>query len=161
MPIFDFRCACGLEREEIVRDSEEIVTCACGSKMAPHTVVRFAVVGPVFSGMEDMERAVLGPTRMRRGERFRGAADIERFERDNGLSRSSAAEIRHFHDQNHEEALTVQRVEREGGSQGVADYTLKKEITEKTGWGDSQYNRWKEHTDVAAAAAERDPSLVA
>lgn len=161
MPIFDYHCACGRRREEIVKDSDEIVACQCGQTMRPRTVNRFAIVGPVFSALEDMERAILGTTRMARGERFRSGADIERYERDNGLSRSSAAEIRDMHEFHHEEELQVTRAAEIGGSQGVADYTLKQEVTEKTGWGDAQYHRWKDHTDAASAAADADPSLVA
>lgn len=162
MPLFDYTCGtCGFEEEELVDDAAVVLPCACKGSRRARTVARLHVVGPVFSGMEDFEKATLGVQQMKAGVRFRGAKDIEKWEHERGLERASAAEIARMHEFNHDESNTMKRVEREGGTQAVQDYALRTEVQERTGWSDSQYTRWKEHTDAAERYAAANPSAVA
>ena len=166
MPIFDFRCAkCGaVRRNEYFRNHASVIDempCECGGELRRSSVHRVRVIGPVWEGMERYESALLSPKERAAGVRFHGPADIERYERDRGMSRVSegSVEDRRGADRQMDEARTLERIRDESGPQAAVDEITRQDVTDQTGWTDARYNKWKGDTDAYSTAhpAGQDP----
>lgn len=86
MPLYDYTCPQGcILRDELVSVEECDNPRACARHSAPltrRTVYRTHVVGPVWSALEAAERDLLGPTRLRRGERLRDGKSIAKAQQE-------------------------------------------------------------------------------
>lgn len=160
MPISDYDCIpCGIRFEEIFLSGQTVPDewpCPRCEQPAPRVMVaRFSIVGPIFADMEKYEAALLKPVERARGIRFRSGKDIERWERERGLSRidqntARASEIR---GDALDEVSTRNRIIKSDGASGEADWIAKQEIMEAANMTDMQYVRWKELSDAAESSA--------
>lgn len=168
MPIHEYKCRDGHTFEELFfqrEDVPDVLPCprpSCDSAANRRKVNWFRHVGPVFEDMDRYESALLGTKRRRdpdknggRGERFRGAKDVAREEQSRGLNRLDTGSVRYktMQDDMRDEVATMQRIEREDGKVGVADWIERQNITEASGMTDIEYVRWKDTSDAIESAA--------
>jgi len=151
MPLYDYVChECDAHSEELVYDlpAKKTMPCDCGHNMRKVSVHRFRHIGPVFEDLMAAEERLLGVKGLKAGKRLRGKKDIERWERENGLTACTQQEARISREYALEEAHEQDTIVR---SQGADAYHKKKDkdsIKDVTGWTESQYTRWKGATDV-------------
>ncbi len=151
MPLYDYVCdECDAHSEELVYDlpAAKTMPCSCGHYMRKLAVHKFRHIGPVFEDLMAAEERLLGNQGLKAGKRLRGKKDIERWERDNGLTVCTAQEARISREKAAEDAFEQDRIVR---SQGADAYHKKKDkdaIKEVTGWNETQYTRWKGATDA-------------
>jgi len=164
LPIFDFNCSeCTFSFEEVYFPKEALddhkLCPQCGGIAKRKKFGRFAIVGPIFEGMEKYESTLLSTAQRKAGVRFTSGKDIERWERDRGFNRvdHSSADYRNYREAGIEEGREMDRVARTEGIEGAADLIEKKEIMDSTSMSSTQYSRWKELSDAAERNAPETP----
>lgn len=168
MPLYEFRCPFGHLTEDIYPlECPHEIRCPVCMEVAErvHRVYPVVTVGPIFSGMERFEEALLTPAE-RRGRtvvasdgtvvrvippiRFKSVRDIEAYEREHGLSRlePESSRARELHEAETADAEGLAKAKAEGGEDGRWDYLRESTIKDETGWDDSTYTRWRDINDA-------------
>lgn len=156
VPIFDFNCPdCTFSFEEVyfpketIEDHKPCPRCGCKAKRKKFGA--FAIVGPIFEGMEKYESALLSTAQRKAGARFTSGRDIERWEQEQGFNRvdHNSTAYRAYREQGVEESREMDRITRKEGVGATADWIEKKEIMDVTSMDSTQYSKWKELSDAA------------
>lgn len=158
MPIYHYQCAsCDFVDEYIVDVEDQFSTQVCDlcggfANYLPY--FKFRHIGPVFSDLMDMEDNMLSRKQKQSGMRFRDHRDVERWEKENKVTRCNAQEMKESREY-HQDLLSMQRqIVSTQGNDAWADEVDRMDITSATGWSDGQYNRWKTMTDKAQKDAQ-------
>jgi hypothetical protein len=157
MPLHRFCCTLGHTIEELFRISDDVpdalVCPRCGDR-AVRTVGVVYTNGPVWDGLEFYNQALLSPAQRRAGQEFKTASQIARWEREQGLQRTSDPERKFWAEKGRDETSTRKRIVSEDGQQAEAKWVYKQEMQDSTGWSDSQYIDWKDKNDAAQELAD-------
>lgn len=147
MPVYGYACQnCRMVAEELYFDPDaapDTAICLCGGLMKRRNINRFRHVGPVFHDLMQIEHQLLGSQGLKAGKRIRGKRDIENWERENGLVRTTSQQQRINDEYAHEMVYQQGEIVQQEGKDGWFEHVNKSDIKNITGWSDSQYVRWR------------------
>ena len=121
--------------------------CARGGYSRVSRVYPNRVIGPVFTDLNDIEKAWGRP--IRDGRELRGieaANGLVRTDPHSTSTRTAWSDLR-------DEGETYARIEREDGQAAVFDYQDRTEIQDSTGWTTSEYREWEGIANASEDAA--------
>jgi len=164
MPCYYYKCTTCEIIDEFIVDVEkrsEVQICdGCGGLANHFPYLKFRHIGPVFSDAMEIEEQILSKKQRGDGMRIRDHRDLKKWEQDNKLVRCTDKEVTAGEEHSQDLISMQSRCIKEGGRQHYYDEVDKMDIQESTGWGDTQYNRWKTMTDTAQREANNgDPEL--
>jgi hypothetical protein len=153
MPIINYTCSSGHRVRRIMyQDIPDKVPCHCGLD-AHRKISTFVLGSEVFFDLAQSEDMILGKNRK---TSFRDAKDKKAWEKEQGVVPCSAKEMRESREYATDQIVDQEKIIATGGVEAWYDHGDKQEIIEKTGWTDSQYNRWKEVNDEYESSRPSD-----
>jgi len=174
MPVFDFKCSsCSGVFEEVFLCGdpvEDTLPCRfCDESAGRVVIAAFRVGGLEGHQLDDLERQMFTPKQRAAGHRlrqsdnpvlrdrgnelrFRSGRDLERYEESKGWKRveSGTAEYKRNISNLLDDQSDIRNIREREGLEAATEHINKTDIKAKTGWGESQYSRWKNLTDEAS-----------
>lgn len=152
MPIYTYTCSvCGRSCEELFRNKDEAYShmrCPCGNRVARDTVYRNAVIGPVFTGLDEINGRMLSPGQRRNGVEIKSKKDIEKWELEHNVYRPEAHIAAQQLDEQRHDAAVMKDIADSGGEDAVYDYIEQSDIMEATGWDAKTTKDWMREADA-------------
>ncbi len=158
MPLRNYLCMNFDNHRGSYARSEELVShdppatwpCVCGSEAKLETrPLRFRHIGPVSSGLEGFNDALLGPGERKAGAELKTGRQIERWEQERGLSRQDGnGQVWREHlEQLADEASEMDAARAEGGQAAALEWVRERNILDVTDWTQADYVRWRNASD--------------